>query len=237
VTSGLFRGQFVEKYDYFPIAGPDFKLQGALVIESGAMDLKEMLAKGGEVGLEGRGMRDAAVSAAQCIQAMHSSGLVWTDLKAENFVVVVGDGDEDGTDGGKGGVPGVKAIDLESAIQHKRNPIDFSPEACPPEFAKSFVAGDGEFFVLDYNYDLWSLGMMLFELSTGRSYFKGRTPAQITRLLMAEDFVADVSPIEDKLLRDLVEGCLDRRPKKRPNINQVLLHPYFITSGFGPFGF
>jgi len=207
------------------------------VIESGAMDLKELMAKGGEVGLEGRGMRDAAASAAQCIQTMHSSGLVWTDLKADNSVVVVGEGDEDASYGGGGGLPGVKGIDLESAIQHKRNPIDFSPEACPPEFAKSFVAGEGEFFILEYNYDLWSLGMMLYELSTGRSYFKGRTPAQITRLLMAEDFEADVRPIEDKLLRDLVESCLDRRPKKRPNINQVLLHPYFITSGFGPFGF
>jgi len=238
VTSGLFQGRFVEKIDYLPKAGPDFKAQSVLVLEEGAMDLKEMLARlGQDVGLEGRGMRDVAASAAQCIQAMHSSGLVWTDLKSENFVVVLGANGKDGSDLGNGGLPGVKAIDLESACPHKRNPIDFSPEACPPEFAKEFVKGDGEFFILDYNYDIWSFGMMMYELSTGTGYFKRTTPAQITRLLMQDDFEVDVSAIKDKLLRDLVKSCLDKRPSKRPNINQVLLHPYFITTGIGPFGF
>jgi len=238
VTSGLFQGRFVEKVEYLPRAGSDFKAQGALVLEEGAMDLKEMLARLGDgVGLKGRGLRDVAASAAQCIQAMHSSGLVWTDLKSENFVVVLGESGKDGSDGGTGGLPGVKAIDLESACPHKNNPIDFSPEACPPEFAKEFVKGDGEYFILDYNYDIWSFGMMMYELSTGNPYFKRTTPAQVTRLLMNEAFEVDVSAIEDKLLRDLVKACLDKRPNKRPNINQILLHPYFITTGIGPFGF
>lgn len=237
VTSGLFQGRFVEKYDYFPEAGPDFVNQGAIVIESGTNDLKETLAATGEQGLVGRGLRDAAASLVQCTQAMHSSGLVWTDIKAENFVVVVRNTEKDGKDGGKDGVPGVKGIDLESAIKNKNNPIDFSPEACPPEFAKAFIKGEGEDFVLEYSYDMWSLGMVLYELSTGKSYFKGMTPAKITRMLQEEGFQADVSAIEDNSLRDLVKKLLDNRPRRRPNIYQVLLHPYFTTTGVGPFGF
>jgi len=236
--SGIFKGCFVEKIDYLPNAGPDFEEQGALVIEQGAMDLKEMLAILGDgVGLEGRGMRDAAVNVAQCIQAFHSSKLVWTDVKSENFVLVLGEAGKDGTDSESEGLPGVKAIDLESACPYKKNPIDFSPEACPPEFAKEFVKGDGEYFILDYNYDIWSFGMLMYELSTGGSYFEGKTPAEITGLLTSDNFEVDVSAIKDKLLRELVKSCLDTRPKKRPNINKVILHPYFITTGIGVFGF
>jgi len=236
-TSGFFQGCFVEKIDYLPQAGPDFEAHGALVIEQGAMDLKQMIAVLGDgVGLKGRGMRDAAVSVAQCIQAMHSSGMVWTDLKMENFVLVFGKSGKDGTNSESEGLPGVKGIDLESACPHKRNPIDFSPEACPPEFAKEFVKGLGEHFILDYSYDIWSFGMMMYELSTGSSYFQGKTPAEITSLL-SDNFEVDVSAIEDKLLRDLVKSCLDTRPNKRPNINQIFLHSYFITTGIGPFDF
>ena len=43
----------------------------------------------------------------------------------------------------------VKGIDLESAVRHKGNPEDYSPEATPPEFAEAFLAGDGPDFVLD----------------------------------------------------------------------------------------
>jgi len=232
-TSGFFQGQFVDKIDYLPRAGPDFTAMSALVIEQGAMDLKDGLARLGEgVGMEGRAMRDAAMSAAQCIQAMHASGMVWTDLKAENFVVVFGQ-DDNGSDEESEGLPVVKAIDLESACPHKKNPIDFSPEACPPEFAKEFVKGDGEFFILDYNYDVWSFGMMMYELSTGYSYFEGCTPSQITRLLNQDDFEVDVSAIKDKMLRDLVRACLNTKPQKRPSINQILMNPYFITTAFG----
>ena len=79
-------------------------------------------------GLRGKAMSNAAVSAAQCIQSMHSSKLVWTDLKCENFVVP-----HDSAH-----LVGMKGIDLESAIPFGANPVDYSPKACPPEFAKAY---------------------------------------------------------------------------------------------------
>jgi len=234
VRSGLFPGRFVEKAEFLPETNGfplgEFKSSCALVIESGRKDLKGILAERGGRGFEGRAMRDAASAALQCIQAMHSSGIVWTDLKTENFVIL---SDEIGDNGY---LPGVKGIDLESAMPRGSNPVDFSPEACPPEFAYAFISGEGLRFKLDYSYDIWSYGMMLYELTTGRSYFGNKTPAQITKSLQYTNFEADVSLVNDSKLRDLIGQCLQADPKKRPSVTQLLLHPYFLTSGVGPFG-
>ena len=122
---------FVKKLDYIANCdtSPDTKGgippgSAALVLESGTQNVRVYLEqnqnRGG--GLQGSELRKAAVNIVRCVEATHSSGLVWTDLKAENFVLT-SEGD-------------VKGIDLESCVPRKANPEDFSPEACPPEFAR-----------------------------------------------------------------------------------------------------
>jgi len=130
----------------------------------------------------------------------------------------------------------VKGIDLESAMPVGDNPVDYSPEACPPEFAAAFLEGEGPYFVLDPAYDVWSLGMLMLELSTGEGFFDGKTPAQITKWLRDCDNGIPLDNVDvDDRLRDLLRRCLQKDPKKRPNMAQVLLHPYFITSPFSIF--
>jgi len=187
-------------------------------------------------GLPKRALRDAAAAAAECIQALHISGLVWTDCKTENFVLVKQDEKEE--------MGQVKGIDLESAVKCKSPPTDFSPEACPPEFAAAFVSGKALTFQVDYNYDIWSFGMLLYEMATGRCYYGKKTPTQMTQFLAQlsredkkkKDWM-DLSLIQDGNLKDLIAQCTLLDPVKRPNITQILLHPYFLTSGVGPFGF
>ena len=72
----------------------NFDRQCALVLECGQRDLRETVAARSGRGLEGQALRDAAKAASECVQAMHSSGFVWTDLKTQNFVVM---GDDVGT--------------------------------------------------------------------------------------------------------------------------------------------
>lgn len=243
VQSGLFSGRFVKKIDYMKsVSSNDRTLDGkvsALVIESGQCDLKALLSARKGMPLRGRALRDAAVSAGQCIQAVHSSNVVWTDLKTENFVLVNSDvfNKEVSDVNGSMGMPGVKGIDLESVVAKGGNPIDYTPEACPPEFAKALMGGYGEEFVLDYSYDMWSLGMMLYELSTGTAYFDKKSPSIVTKLLCADTFEVDVSKVPDEKLRDLIGKCLSLDPRKRPDITGFLLHPYFLTSGIGPISF
>lgn len=221
--SGLLRGQFVSLLDFLPTASvitKKFRNNSALVMERGVVDLKRYLSMNGA--LTGKELRDAAAAAAQCLQAIHGSGLVWTDLKTENFIVT-----SDGT---------FKGIDLESAMPIKDNPVDYSPEGTPPEFARAFLAGEGPYFILQYSYDVWSLGMLFYEMSTGRGYFNGKSPIQITKTLRDGPEI-DVSNVPDTQLRNLIAKCLQLDPRKRPSILQILLHPYFLQSGLGPLSF
>ena len=79
--------------------------------------------------------------------------------------------------------------------------------------------------------------MLLYELSTGTSYFAGKSDNQISKMLNDDAFEADVSAVQDKNLRDLIAQCVRLDPRKRPGIAQILLHPYFLTTGIGPFSF
>ena len=161
VQSGLFKGRFVKKIEYMEnVQSNKRDMDGkfaALVIESGQYDLKALLASRKGLPLRGRALRDAASAAGQCIQAVHSSNLVWTDLKTENFIVVNNNNfnEEVGDIDGKMGLPGVRGIDLESVIAKGGNPIDYTPEACPPEFAKAYMGGYAGEFILNYSYDMW----------------------------------------------------------------------------------
>ena len=225
--SGFTRGKFVDCLDFLPTASvitPKFKAESALIMERGRTDLKQYVATNGK--LTGRQLRQAAAAAAQCLQAVHNCGLVWTDMKTENFVI---------TEDGK-----VRGIDLESAMPVKDNPVDYSPEATPPEFADAFLDGDGPYFTLEFSYDMWSFGMLLYELAAGKGYFDGKSPLVITRELRKGPEI-DLSLLDeeraDANLKDLISKCLQLDPKKRPSIVQVLLHPYFLTTGLGPISF
>ena len=234
VTGGLFyRDSFVRKLDFLPDAQGSrgfAKNCGALVLESGERTLRALCDARKNQGLEGKAMRQAAVALAQCIQAMQSYGLVWTDLKAENFVIV-------SNTMGDGSIDGIKAIDLESAVPAGGPPQDYSPEACPPEFAQAVSRGKGPDFIVNYEYDSWSYGMLLYELAVGKSYWKGKQDGAITRALKEPGFEVDVSAVQDDNLRDLITKCLQTDPRKRLRITQILFHPYFLTTGIGPISF
>jgi len=220
---------FVNHVDFFLSAGTQgaFLKQSALVMERGNENLKEHLRRTGHA-LEGEALREAAKSALQCIAAVHSTGLVWTDVKAENFIVME-EPSEDGVT--------VKGIDLESCMPVKGNPVDYSPEGCPPEFASAFLEGEGYDFVLDYNYDVWSFGMLMYEMSTGRGFFDGKSPTQVVKMLC--DFEPNLDKVPDPEVVDLIGKCLHLDPTKRPSVAKILKHPYFSDGSISssPFSF
>jgi hypothetical protein len=215
------RGKFVKHFEFVPAVSSGTK--SALVMERGTGDLKGFVEQVGA--LEGGLLRDAVSAAVQCVQAVHDANLVWTDLKAENFVVV-----EE-----RLGTVGFRGIDLESAMPKDGNPVDYSPEACPPEFAKAFLADGGQRFVLHPSYDIWSLGTLIYEIATGRPLFDDLEPIEITKTLPTYkpgDDVFDAIPDDD--VRDIVQQCLQPDPKARPTISQLSKHPY-LPSGFNLF--
>ncbi|KAG5174959.1 kinase-like domain-containing protein [Tribonema minus] len=190
---------FVQVYDFLP----DFSGRGdaALVMESGeGGDLMQRMQQS-HGAVRGEELRRAAVAAAAAARAMHAAGLVWTDLKSENFVMT------------RSGA--VKGIDLESAVPTGQPCVDFTPKGVPPEAARAFRAGGPGGYAAHPSYDVWSLGMMLLFLYNGSSYFGGMNDAQIMAQLTAPDFAVDLSSVADGSLRRVLGAFLAPDPRAR----------------------
>lgn len=223
-------GFFVEQTDFFPVDGEFIKVgsesipirrNSALVMERGKMDLKEYLTQLGH-GMKGGALRDAGLLSLNCLKSLFDSKLVWTDLKAQNFVVFDKKGSEEMT---------IKGIDLESAVHVKGHPIDYTPETCPPEFAYASFLGRASHFVLDHTWDIWSFGMLMYELSTGEGFYDEKSRRYIMRMLggMLPGFKPTLTHISDPNLADLIDCCLQSDPKNRPSLYDISNHPYFAN--------
>ena len=239
LLSGQQKGHIIKCHDYFKLEEKNEK-KACLVLERGEEDLKQrrkrILGNGGSNNvIEDDELQAALLAAVKSLDTFHSSRLVWTDLKTENFVYVQGTSNVAENTQGAASLSAFKAIDLESARPVKGNPLDYTPEACPPEFARAFNAGDPHSFVLEYNYDIWSFGMMAYELATGHGFYDNNNPKGIMNRLAGNDIPDLKGDIETNIanshLADLIVQCLDTDPKKRPSPQKILRHPYFKGSG------
>lgn len=178
----------------------------ARLLEAGALDPDRALLLGREV--------------AGGLAAAHAAGILHRDLKAENVVVtrdgrakvldfglaarVETNGDESGEeetwDGEADG-----AVTAEGGVR-----IAGTPRAMSPEQARGLE--------VDARSDLFSLGVLLYEMTTGRSPFLGPGTAQtLARICHEEpDPVREHAPDAPKELAGLIDRLLQKEPSARP---------------------
>ena len=157
---------------------------------------------------------DIAGQIAEALEAAHERGIVHRDLKPAN-VKLTHDGRVKVLDFGL-----ARALESSTAAPNVTN----SPTLSLAGTQAGVVLGTAAYMSpeqarglpADTRSDVFSFGVMLYEMVTARTPFSGDTVADILAGILARD--ADLTllpPSIDPRLKSVIQRCLDKNPKKR----------------------
>src|SRR2546426_7219064 len=125
---------------------------------------------------------DVAVQVASALAAAHQAGIIHRDIKPEN-IMVRSDGN-------------VKVLDFGLAKLTEPKTIDTAAPTLPQvETAPGVVMGTFSYMspeqarglAVDARTDIWSLGVMIYEMAAGRQPFEGETASDVLSLILQKE--------------------------------------------------
>jgi serine/threonine protein kinase len=165
------------------------------------------------------------VQMAGAIKYMHAKGIIHRDLKMGNIFL-------DKNMNVKVGDFGLAALLMSGKDMHsvRRTTLCGTPNYIAPEILEKGKGGH------DHMVDIWSLGIIIFAMLTGKPPFQSTTADEIYRrarereydwpkLETSENFISEET-------KDLVSTLL-QGPDKRPDPDTIVQHPFF-TCGWMP---
>ena len=162
--------------------------------------------------------RYIAKQIAEGLEAAHEKGIMHRDLKPAN-VKVTPEGQVKVLDFGL-----AKAFDTEAGTASGSNDASHSPTLSRHATEAGIILGTAAYMspeqargkALDKRADIWSFGVVMFEMLSGRRLFQGETASDTLAAVLRQDvdwsLLPNDLPASD---RRLIERCLERDPKKR----------------------
>uniref|UniRef100_A0A8C8SMX6 Dual specificity protein kinase TTK n=1 Tax=Pelusios castaneus TaxID=367368 RepID=A0A8C8SMX6_9SAUR len=191
-----------------------------MVMECGNIDLNSWLKKKKTINPWER--KSYWKNMLEAVHTIHEHGIVHSDLKPANFLIV------DGM---------LKLIDFGIANQMQPDVTSIVKDSqvgtinyMPPEAIKdmsSYGENGKSRSKISPKSDVWSLGCILYCMTYGRTPFQHITN-QITKLhaIIDPSYEIEFPDIAEKDLQDVLKRCLIRNPKQRISISELLTHPY-----------
>jgi Tol biopolymer transport system component len=155
-----------------------------------------------------------ALQIAEALEAAHEQGIVHRDLKPANIKLR-----PDGT---------VKVLDFGLAkaweTKHGDASLSLSPTVTNHATAAGLILGTAAYMspeqaagvAADRRADIWSFGVVLWEMLTGHKLFEGETVSHVLASVLKDEVDLDELPPETPpRLRDLISRCLRKKPKQR----------------------
>ncbi len=142
---------------------------------------------------------------------LHQNNIIHRDIKPEN--ILLGENDL------------LKLCDFGWAKEltiNKRSTFCGTMEYMAPE-----IMGNEKY---DFSVDVWSLGILLYELIMGHSPFRSKKDRNIVIKIKLHDLVFDKNKNLSQECIDLIKGLLDSNPLTRLRLKDIFEHPFVIIN-------